>query len=173
MAVEAAGAGFEGLDFDAFGVFPIVSLKNEKFLMNDGRKLGTSFVCYIQKSRPKYAIKTSLVDSDPRMEVIYSYDQVTDHRGRSVKEVIDDWARQGIHYKVTKYTEAPAVLENGDMVLLSIPPTSNTRLAAALGKICAQVGGWDKIPSVPIRVSVGPEVLKAAMPFFPWQFDLA
>ena len=170
MQSQLEAMGYEGLSFDSFGVFPIITMSNMMFTASDGRQLGQSFNCYIMKTRPKYGIKTALPDTDPRGKIVYSYDKTTDHRGRPVQESIDEWARQGINYEIKTYLEAAAVLEDGEMVLLSVPPTSIVRMTSIIGRL---VGRGSNPAETLIRVGIGPQVTKAVRPFYPWAFDEA
>lgn len=166
--------GIEGLDFDGFGVFPVIALNDGSFVNNDGTvNLGQAFNFYWSKSRAKYLVKTALPDRDPRSEFTYTYDMVTDHRGRQVADIISGWQRQGITHEVKNYTEVSALLEDGSMVLLSIPYTSIRSISGVLANLVAR--GEDPTTTM-LTAYVGPKITPkspGSKPYNPWAVKVA
>lgn len=160
--------GFAGLDF-GFGSLPLVSLDQGAFKMSDGTSLGEEFYCMMKQSRPKYLFKTALAQNDPRHDLCYSYDGVTDTKGSPVEDKIRAWERMGISYEKKSYLEVFATLVNGDTVLLSIPPTSVRRFSGLIGSI---VGKGLSVEDTWVKVFKGPKVTNVAVPFTPWGFEV-
>lgn len=164
----AAEEGFEGLDFDGFGTFPIISLKRGSFKTSSGEDLGTSFNCVITSSRAKYLYKTKLPDNDPRSAVAYSYDQQTSN-GKNLQDIIASWAAQGVGYDTKKYLELTCTLEDGRLMLLSVPPTSISRFSAFTA---SRIMRGLKAPDTLVKVYIGAEVTRVAFPFTPIEFAI-
>lgn len=165
----AKAMGMEGLDFDRFGVTPIVALDKGSFKVNDGRNFGSEFFCRIQETKPKFVYKPNIPDNDPRMKVHYSYDEKTVN-GKELSAILQDWASQGLSYERKQYLEAVCVLDDGDVVLLSVPPTSISRMSSFVQRC---ILSRKLLPQVRCRVGIAPEVTKAARPFTPISFDPA
>jgi hypothetical protein len=165
----AAAQGIEGLDFNQYGVLPICSLDHGQFKLSNGGSLGAEFYCRINNVKPKFLYKTDCADSDPRHAVAYTYDKQTSN-GKPLEDIIREWAQQGLGYEVKNYLEATCILEDNQVVLLSIPQTSISRLtnhvvqATMARKLLAQVR---------TRVFIAPEVTKAKRPFTPIGFAIA
>ena len=165
----AEALGLKGIDLNAFGTTPIVSLNQGTFKTNDGTlNLGTEFVCRIQDdTRPKYLYVTKLADDDPNHAVAYTYDHATSN-GKPLQEILAGWAQKGIGYNIKNYVEATCVLDDGRVVILSIPETSFTRFAG-FAKNCYL--SRRRMADVTCKVGIGPLVTKAVRPFNPISFE--
>ena len=165
----AEAQGLLGLDFNQYGVLPICALNHGSFRLNNGTNLGTDFNCIVHDAKPKYLYKTSVPDNDPRHAVAYSYDQ-TSSNGKPVRDILDEWARQGMGYDVKNYLELTCRLDDGRIILLSVPPTSVSRFTnhvitvTSLRKLISQVR---------THVFIAPEVTKVRNPFTPIGFEIA
>ena len=168
MVEALAAMGFAGLDF-GFGSLPLVSLDQGAFKMSDGSSLGEEFYCMMKQSRPKYLFKTALAQNDPRHDLCYSYDGVTDTKGAPVQDKISAWERMGISHEKKSYLEVFATLTNGDTVLLSIPPTSVRRFSALIGNMA---GKGLPVADTWVRVFKGLKVTNVSVPFVPWGFEI-
>lgn len=169
VAQIAKAQGMEGLDFNQYGVLPLCSLNKGMFRLSDGTSLGVEFVCVIQGSRAKYLYKTATKENSPDFEVAYSYaENLQDDPNTAEK--IQGWAQKGIGYEVKKYLEATCVLPDRQVILLSIPPTSISRLSTHVVNLTM---ARKKISQVKTRVYIAPEVTKAKMPFTPIGFAIA
>lgn len=168
-SLEALGIG--GLDFDGFGVFPVIGLNDGAFKTNDESvNLGPEFRFFWKSSRAKHLVKTALPDNDPRSQFTYTYDMVTDHKNVPVNDIIAKWAAQGIGYETKHYTEVSALLENGSMVLLSIPSTSIRHISGILANILAT---GENPTEVLLRAFVGTRVTDSVKPFNRWGLERA
>ena len=168
VAEIAEAMGIKGVDFTAYGTTPTISLNQGAFKTNDGTiNLGTEFICRIHETRPKYLYVTRLPDADPNHTTAYSYDQQTSN-GKSLKDILDGWAQRGIAWDLKNYLEATCMLEDGRVVMLSIPFTSMSRFAGfAQGVILSR----RQLSEVVCKVGIGPLVTKAVRPFNPISFE--
>jgi hypothetical protein len=164
----AQAEGFDGLDFDSFGTFPVIALKRGSYKTSNGEDLGQSFNCYITSSRPKYLYKTKVPDNDPRSDVCYSYDQQTSN-GKELHDIFADWASKGCQYEMKKYLELTVTMEDGRLMYLSVPPTSISRFSAFTAE---RLMKRLKAATTLVRVGIGPEVTKTVFPFNPLSFEI-
>lgn len=174
LADIAKAQGFQGLNFNQYGILPICALNKGVFRLSDGNTLGDSFVCRIQDSKPKYLYKPRLAqddprNQDPRYKVAYSYDHQTSNT-KSMAEILHVWRGDGLSWEVKEYLECTAVLPDGRVILLSIPPTSTSRF---IGHYVAVTMSRKLLAQVNTRVYKGPEVSKAKVPFDPICFEVA
>lgn len=165
----AKAQGIEGLDFNQFGILPVCSLNQGKFQLNNGESLGTEFVCVIQNVKPKYLYKTSVPDRDPNHAIAFSYDKQTSNR-KDLQSILNEWAAKGIGYEIKNYLEATCLLEDGRVILLSVPETSQSRLAYHVIQVTMS---RRLLSQVKTRVFIGPLVTKAVKPFNPLGFEVA
>ena len=170
VAEIAEAMGLKGVDFTAYGTTPTISLNQGTFKTSDGSiNLGTEFICRIHETRPKYLYVTRLADADPNHATAYSYDQQTSN-GKSLREILDSWAQRGIAFDTKQYLEATCVLEDGRVVMLSIPFTSMSRFAGFAQSV---ILSRRQMADVICKVGIGPLVTKAARPFNPISFEEA
>ena len=165
----AAAQGIEGLDFNQYGVLPICSLKQGAFRLSNGGNLGTQFFCQINNVKKKFLYKTDCADNDPRHAIAYTYDNQTSN-GKPLDAILKGWAAQGIGYEVKNYLEATCILDDNQVILLSIPQTSISRLTNHMVQVTMQ---RKLLAQVKTRVFIAPEVTKAKMPFTPIGFETA
>lgn len=164
-------AGFEGLEL-GFGAFPMVTLQNTEFSTSDGISLGHEFFAVIHSSRKKYLLKANRGRDEE--EFTYSYDKITTIGGKSVDEVKQEWLRSGYESPEWKeYLDVTAQLIDiqkrtiDQMVLLSIPHSSNARLS---GYITTILTSGTSPADVVTHVHLGQQVTAAKKPFYPWAF---
>lgn len=169
FAQIAEAQGLVGLDFNQYGVLPNCSLNQGQFKLSDGSSLGTEFRCVIQETKPKFLYKTSVQDTDPRHSVAYTYDHKTTNN-KDLQEIIKGWAAQGMGYDVKNYLEMTCVLEDGRIILLSVPQTSISRFTQHVIQVTAS---RRLLSQVTTKVGIGPLVTKAVKPFSPLSFEIA
>jgi hypothetical protein len=170
----ATGDGFEGLDFDAYGVFPVVKLHDGSFNDSEGTDLGTEFDVVMMSSRPKFLYKTNHQYGADGAEIVYSYDNVTSSSGVPLTDIFAEWRAAGKEptEKPTRYIEVTArKYPDGDLVLLSVP-------AAGSGGPLTAYWASLKFKNLNIKDVVttcfkGKRVDRAAQPFTPWGFRLS
>lgn len=168
VAEIAEAMGIKGVDFTAYGTTPTISLNQGTFKTSDGTiNLGTEFICRIHETRPKYLYVTRLADADPNHATAYSYDQQTSN-GKSLKDILDSWAQKGIAWDLKNYLEATCMLEDGRVIMLSIPFTSMSRFAGFAQSV---ILSRRQMADVICKVGIGPLVTKAARPFNPISFE--
>lgn len=172
---EAADEGFEGLQLD-FTSFDIVTLNQGEFLLGEkDDALGDHFDVVIMQSRKKYAFVSG--HPEDQREVKYSYDADAATEDREVMDAIAEWKEDGVSYVVKEYLEAAAEIvddgadgeNNGDWVILQIPPTSKGKFSGYYAKNKAK--GRGSMKDYVTRISKGKKVTKATNPFTPWAFD--
>jgi hypothetical protein len=170
LATMAEEEGFAGLEFDTYGVFPIIKLDDGEFQTSEGDSLGGEFYCTMLRSRPKFLYRTNLPRDDNRNEVAYSYDNVTAANGTPLDVIFADWRSKGFEPdpKVTRYVEVTAKMEpDGRLVLLSIPQAS----IANLSSYWAQLRFRNKsVTEVVTKVFKGKKIERVKNPFTPWAF---
>lgn len=165
----AAAQGIEGLDFNQYGVLPICGLKQGAFRLSNGSNLGTQFFCQINNVKKKFLYKTDCAENDPRHAIAYTYDNQTSN-GKPLDAILKGWAAQGIGYEVKNYLEATCILDDNQVILLSIPQTSISRLTNHMVQVTMQ---RKLLAQVKTRVFIAPEVTKAKMPYTPIGFETA
>lgn len=176
----AENYGFKGLDLTAFGVLPIIVLKDEVFQVNDGSiRFGEEFYCLVYGADPKFVYKTDLGERDPRNDLFYTYDdQFISGSGNTVQSRLAEWKKQGLPYLRKDYIDIRVgVLREGYdeplLAILSVPPTSKANYT----NIALQLVNWAKsVAGNPadrmVRVFKGPKVTKVKHPFCPIKFEL-
>lgn len=184
ILATASEMGFTGLDLDAFGVLPTISLKEGVYQTGDGSiNLGESFLCHMYGSKPKYIYKTSLplVNGKPHpdSEILYSFDDVVSTTGVNLKKRKAEWEAKGIEWQPKKYVDIRIGILRDEhdneprLALLSVPPTSVanfTNISLQLLNWCRSTGNQpgERV----VKVSKGPKVMKVAFPFHPMKFEL-
>lgn len=179
MLGDMATQGFGGLELD-YSSFVGISLDGETFQTSeegeiDGR---VGFVVQLQHTRTKYALRSNDLRQED-VEVIYTYD-ANEHlnQGTSAFNKLAEWREEGRDLgDIKEYVEAWALMIddgnlggelNGQLVSLSIPPTSRGRLTGALAM--EQMKSGRSPAQVQIRCTAGKKVKKAKFPFIPWSF---
>lgn len=174
----AEALGFEGLNFNAFGVRPTISLNQGFFCTNNNVRLGEEFVGYLLGSKSKYVYKPKISDDHPDSKVVYSYDDVNSVSGTPLQVFIEEWAGKGYAYERKVYVDAtiqivssPSHALENDSVLLSVPPTSVLSVTRVFSEIVSGSMSMEDaehaIATTLIRVFKGPVVTKAVKPFTP------
>lgn len=169
---SAREQGFLGLDFTAYGVFPVISLdpRSNQFKTTENETLGPAFYAYLLSARPKFLYKTALEDKDPRSELCYSFDQRVTTTGQQVQDVVAKWARDGIGYHMKVYVDVIVKLcADNRLMVLQVPPTSNTRLTHHYATIA---GNSLKMAEQVTLVTQGQEVTNTKFRFIPLDFKL-
>lgn len=183
-AIEGlAEQGFSGLGLD-FSSFVGIVL-NGNFMTTDNQEIDSrdGFGIRIQRSRPKFAFRSDHV-SDDDVEVVYSYDVNAANDPHSpVAAKIAEWQQGGFNVgEIKEYLEVWGLMEddgdldgnlNGQLVTLSIPPTSRGRLS---GFLATQFMKGHRNPAHFVTVckagkKVGGANVRHA--FTPWAFEMA
>ena len=176
MIQAAEELGFTGIDLNQFGVFPVISLKNDQFQSSDGAiRLGEEFYCRVLGGRDKYVYKTDLPERDPRNELFYSFDGVYATNGELVEDKLANWKQLGFSHYRKDYIDLNIVatvdgLEQ--MFILSVPPTSKASYTGLVLKFINLVNRGGSKEEVMVKVWKGPLVTKVKFPFHPIKFDL-
>ncbi len=168
--------GFSDLDDQiGFGSFPIVKLDKTEFLINDETLGdGNAFTCRLLNGRKKILVKES-GDQDTK-NLLYSYDGIHDTAGKLIEDRIAEWKADGVESVERKtYFEAAAQLIGGDrdqeLVLLSIPPASVSRLSGYRASVTMREGV--PLSDVITKCSKGAKVkIGNNITFYPWQFSV-
>ena len=168
----AESDGFEDMEI-GFGSFPIVTLKETTFNTSDGDNLGTTFACVMHHRRKKMLFKCR--DDNDAEEMVYSYDGVNTSGGKPLAGIFAEWAAKGWTEPFPKeYSEVTAQLvdltkgELGNVVLLSIPKSSNARLIGY--RTTVRLKGM-QLNEVITQIYPGQRVTSGAKkPFYPWAF---
>jgi hypothetical protein len=141
--------GFEGLDFDGFGAFPMVSLKQGTFSCSDGWTLPDPFYAVLMSSKKKWIYKNGLPDRDPETKFFYTYDQETTISGEAVEDVLAEWRAKGWKPVMKPYLDVAMRLVGGEhdgkVVALSVPKTSIGRVSAHWANMMASGKPIDQI----------------------------
>ena len=170
LSVMAEEEGFAGLEFDSYGVFPLIKLDQGEFQTSEGESLGTEFFCTMIRSRPKFLYRTNLPRDDARNEVAYSYDNVTAANGTPLEAIYAGWRAKGLEpdTQVTRYIEVTAKLEpTGRLVLLSVPQASISNLSSYWAQLKFK---GQSLSAVTTKVYKGKKIERVKNPFFPWAF---
>lgn len=167
--------GFEGLAID-WTSFSSISLKTEgRFEDVDGRNYGTEFNCRLRGSKSRWVYRANPVNDNKR-DVAFTYDKVTTQSGVPLQDIFVEWRALGKQIDEKEYLEvlvemeAPGTSYDGEYRILSVSPTSKGRFSGHAAKAAAK-GGGDPGALV-TKVLVGPKVMKAQNPFWPWHFEL-
>lgn len=180
IVATAEAYGFTGIDLNAFGVLPTLSLKNGAFQSGDGALvLGEEFHCHVYGGRPKYVYKTDLLQNDPRYDICYTFDdEYASGSGIPIQKKLSEWKAVGIPFSKKNYVDLRIGIlreAGGDplLALLSIPPTSVSNYT----NLTIQLMHWAQMTlrepgERVVRVWKGPLVTKVKFPFNPIKFDV-
>jgi hypothetical protein len=179
MTINAPIAGFEDVDDDiGYGSYPVLKLDGKDF-MCEGETFETVDVVLLEQ-RNKFLYKARPGKQDEEVPVAYSYDERTTVTGRPLTELFAEWQdagemEEGASPIVAKYKEVVAEVRNsgseldGELVLLSVPPASRSRLAGYIKKLAMK----RMVPqSVITRCQPGNKVVRGKTSFYPWDFKL-
>lgn len=179
MTINAPIAGFEDVDDDiGYGSYPVLKLDGKDF-MCEGETYETVDVVLLEQ-RNKFLYKARPGKQDEEVPVAYSYDERTTVTGRPLTELFAEWQdagemEEGASPIVAKYKEVVAEVRNtgteldGELVLLSVPPASRSRLAGYIKKLAMK----RMVPqSVITRCQPGNKVVRGKTSFYPWDFRL-
>jgi len=173
MVAAAAEQGFEGLDFDGFGAFPIISLKQGTFTSTDNWTLPDPFYAILQGSRKKFIYKNGLPDTDPDVQFFYTYDEVVAINGDSVEGILAEWKSKGWMFNKKPYLDVTMTLQGGEhqdkIVILSVPKTSISRLSAHWANMMAT---RKPLEAILTKIGKAPMVTSTKFDFTPIQFDV-
>lgn len=182
IIAQAAQGGFEGLN-SGFGTFPILKIDSESFELDDEEYPEKEIYMNISQSRAKFIVKQK--DQGDEAEFIYSYNALIDGRpnpnaldvsGSSVQAWIDKQHLAGCETEVKEYIEAIAELMddnkfNGELVLLSIPPSGVRRFTGYCIKLQLK---HQCLPDKVITVAtIGKKIKKGSISWCPWVFKFA
>lgn len=167
MAEVAAALGFEGVNFNVFGVIPNVTLSQGDFFL-EKKPLGQEFLVRMGTSRKK-----SLLSYGPESakELFYTYDMQTNaNNGQSVEEFKAAAAEAGQQIRQSDYYEVSCTLDNGAIANLSIPIAGS---GANFARLLAECFARSKRPQdVVVKVFRAPRVENVKFPFYPWGFEI-
>ena len=170
----------EGLEFD-WTSFPTITLKTEGIFQDiDNRNYGTEFSGRILDHKKRYVYRASKIingksETDPRRDVVFSFDKVVTQNGILVADKITQWQAEGKTVEEKEYLQvmlemiAPNTPYNGEFRILSIAPQSKGRFAGHYAKCLALYGNAYKAVT---RIYVGEKIMKVANPFYPWMFEV-
>jgi hypothetical protein len=168
MAEIAAFMGFEGINFDVYGVIPNITLSNGNFWL-EGQDIGTEFLCRMGVSRKKYLLAYG---PNEDKKLFYSYNlQTCANTGRHVSEFMAEAQQSGQQVKQSEYYEISAIMEGtGSPVNLSVPVAGS---GANVARFIADCFARRLKPnSVLVKVYKAPLVTGVKFPFTPWGFEI-
>lgn len=170
FAEMAASLGFEGINFDSYGVVPNIVLRGGSF-EKEGKDMGvTSFLVRIISSRKKYLYTYG---PEGKKKVLYSYDQKVSSSGSmSLLDFQKEASEAGFEVKTVEFLEFSAtLLETEELVNLSIPLLgSGSRVAKFIANCLAS---RRRPQDVITRVFRGARVESVTHPYYPWDFEIA
>jgi len=178
FAEQSAEDGFEGVELGFFS-FPSIKLPSEGiFETNGGVSLGKEVNVVVTQSKAKYLIKPAGATSKDK-RVNFSYDVMkadsgTTLEGNTVPMLKAEWGVDSLEIK--KYLEVPAMLVDaegseeldGEMVMLSIPPSGVQRFSGHLAML--KFTGKGKPSEVITKCQVGAKITNDSGDFYPWIF---
>jgi len=176
--------GLEGLEIDGFS-FPTITLPGEGYFQLSGDEdsnLGKKIEVMVLGSRSRYICKQ---DDSKDADSFFSYDAdcKTKTDGSDATVILDQWAADSgePNYRpvIKKYLDVMAEVVGGesegiqemagDTVILSIPPTSVSRLSGVLFRMKARGGS---VSSTPLICGVAKKRKTEGGGFYPWEFSL-
>jgi len=175
---QAAEEGFEGVELGYFS-FPSIKLPSDGVFETNGKVVLGKFVdVIVTQSKAKYLIKPAgAIQKDKRVN--FSYDVMKEDsgvslEGNTVPQLKKEWGVDSLEIK--KYLEIPAMLVgadhteelNGEMVMLSVPPSGVQRFSGHLAMLKFTGKGSPK--EVVTRCAVGAKVSNNGDDFYPWEF---
>lgn len=173
---EQANLGFEDIEVSQFS-FDRIKLSEGSFWQGE-TDIGDKFKFIPLSSRANYIVKQ---DSGEDAKMFYSYDPqgLTTSDGQSSKSIRDEWKEEGYDTEdnpvvILKYMEIMAQLvvdgEAGDVVSLSIPPSSRARFGQV--PTMAKMRFGVDTNGVIVEASVGAKVGEGKKAFRPWNFKV-
>jgi len=178
---QLAEDGMEGMDL-GFGAFPQIVLDDGQFECADLPGIGKDgFECVIQQSKQKFICKTDCADNDQHADFFYTLfhptlnphaDQVSTN-GKPIADFMAEWKAHGMKPIYKKYLEVLVMIFGGDhdgaYAILSVPPTSITRLSGMVA-IQKMKHGLRQDQYI-TKVRVGPKIGQGTTAFKPWVFE--
>ena len=171
---QAAAMGFEGLDFDGFGAYPIISLKNSGvFRTSDGWDLPDPFYAVILGSRKKFIYKNGLPDEDPDSSFFYTYDDKFSMSGESVEGILQTWGQKGWMPNKKPYLDVALRIvggeHDGEAAILSVSKASISRFSAHWDNMMADGRPFSEIVT---KIGKAPLVKVNRFEFYPISFSI-
>lgn len=166
-----AGDGFDELNA-GFGAFPTVKLDGGQFSIEQ-QTMGTEFEANILSIKKLFIWQLEDGDHQHDNQFVRSYDNLSTTCGRSLRDVMLAWQAKGHRPKQREMTEALTEIQSGvwqgQLVTLSIPPRSASRLAAYAEVL--QRRNRLRVPEVITRISVGDLITTKTGVFHHWTFE--
>ena len=169
---KMAADGFEGLEV---GYYSFINVKLDKGVFSTSEDVDLEekkFTARLQESKARWAYTDS---DDDEANIIYSHDRVTAIDGTPLAATFDEWRAEGNEPTEKKYVDLTAEILDGtlagEIVVMSISPSSVPRLTGYLGRL--QYKGLS-IRDVTTEISVGKKVVPKVKSnsFYPWDFKL-
>jgi len=178
---ELAQHGLHGLEFD-HSSFDTIALKSSFEISRQPFDL-VAFDVTIMQSTEKYLLVDARSDEEKNkskgepLEIKYSRDGVNTTDGEPLQIYVEDMESKGGIPQIKQYLDVLVQLHtndkhNGKIVVLSIPPTSVSRVSGFFYQLKLQ-GKLDNLNELKIRVSRGQaKQNKNRQTYYLWQFDL-
>ena len=173
IAHELAEHGLGGLTFD-HASFPTISLKSSFEMSDDDSFDLKSFDISVMRTMEKYI----LVDTNnhDNGQAFYSRDGKVSVNGEALSDLSDSISKDGGKPVIKRYLDVLCILHtddkyNGKVVVLSISPTSVSRISGVFYQLKLQ-GKLNDLNSLKLRVSRGVQrTSKGGKTYFLWSME--
>lgn len=177
FAEQAAEQGFEDVEIEGFGAFPIIVLGSDgKFECDDEDWGDEGFVGQLQKTKAVYLCKQKDVENSP---VAYTYDKVNLNSAVEEATTVDElrqlWAEEGETLEIKKYLEVLVEIVGdheyeGQFFIVKLPPASSQAFNGQLFIASRKYG----IPLNQVKMffGVGARRTHGKNKYYPWKFRL-
>ncbi len=170
---DMADQGFEGLHVGYYSYIN-VKLDKGKFVTSDGDDLEEeAFTGRLLGSKAKFAYTNG---NDEDSDCVFSYDKETSTDGQPVEPVLAEWRAKDMEVTMKQYADVTMEVLSGtlagEVVLLSVAPSSVPKLAGYMGRL--NYKNLD-LKNVVTEVSCGPKVIpkNPKNSYYPWAFKQA
>ena len=177
FAEQAAEQGFEDVEIEGFGAFPIIVLGSDgKFECDEEDWGDEGFVGQLQKTKAVYLCKQKDVENGP---VAYTYDKVNLNSAVEDATTVDElrqlWAEEGETLEIKKYLEVLVEIVGdheyeGQFFIVKLPPASSQAFNGQLFIASRKYG----IPLNQVKMffGVGARRSHGKNKYYPWKFRL-
>jgi hypothetical protein len=179
-------AGMCGLE-SGYRMFPVIHLDNTDYVFIDSEEMvyGYKIECRFLESKRRYVWRLIPVEA-AATDMIYSTDGIIDSAGKAVEERLKDARLRGktidgpiIYADAKVVLIAPGTEQDGEIRILSLPPTAGSTLRAKIENLGAKYelssakAMREKANNMKLTCTVGASRGKTGQKYRPWLFQFS
>ena len=156
-----------------FGALPVVVLDKGEFVCDELQPFDKDFLMQALEFKSKYLYAT-VCENDDDSQCVYSYDKITDTKGRLIEETLAEWKEDKEKFECRKYFDVVGIVLDGDNegepVILSVSPSSVKKFSAYIQVNLNKIKNL-RYTEVVTKVGIGAAIGKGTKSFKPWTFS--